>query len=54
MNRSHNFLREETMPRSVRFFETGGPEVLKIVEVPVPEPGPGDVRIRVKATNFLR
>ncbi len=42
------------MPRSVRFSETGGPEVLKIVEVPVPEPGPGDVRIRVKAIGLNR
>lgn len=27
----------------------GGPEVLKVAEVPTPEPGPKEVRIRVKA-----
>ena len=42
------------MPRSVRFSETGGPEVLKLVEVPVPEPKAGDVRIRVKALGLNR
>lgn len=30
----------------------GGPEVLRLVEVPVPEPGPGQVRVRVEATSL--
>lgn len=42
------------MPRSVRFHEIGGPEVLKIEEVPTPEPKPGEVRIRVKALGLNR
>jgi len=32
----------------------GGPEQLKITEVPVPEPGPDDVRINVKAFGINR
>ncbi len=35
------------MPRAVRFEEYGGPEVLRIVEVPKPEPGTGEVVVRV-------
>lgn len=31
------------------FHEHGGPEVVRIEDVPVPEPGPGEVRIRVVA-----
>ncbi|MBL8528232.1 MAG: zinc-dependent alcohol dehydrogenase family protein [Burkholderiales bacterium] len=42
------------MSRAVRFSETGGPEVLKIVEVSTPEPGPGEVRIKVKAIGLNR
>lgn len=34
------------------FYETGGPEVLKIVEVPIPEPGVGEVRLRVRAIGI--
>lgn len=32
------------MARHVRFHETGGPEVLRIEEVPTPEPKAGEVR----------
>ena len=42
------------MTRSVRFHETGGPDVLKIEEVTVPQPGPGQVRIRVRAIGLNR
>lgn len=38
----------ETM-RAARFHENGGPEVLRIEEIPVPRPGPGEVRLRVRA-----
>jgi NADPH:quinone reductase-like Zn-dependent oxidoreductase len=31
--------------------EYGGPEVLRVVDVPVPEPGSGQVRVRVHATS---
>lgn len=33
--------------RAIQFEETGGPEVLKVAEVPVPEPGPGEVTVDV-------
>jgi NADPH2:quinone reductase len=36
---------------AIRFFETGGPEVLKFVEVEVPVPGPGEVRLRHTAVG---
>jgi NADPH:quinone reductase-like Zn-dependent oxidoreductase len=42
------------MARVVRFYEYGGPEVLRIEEVEVPAPGPGEVRIRVKALGLNR
>src|ERR1700690_371033 len=29
--------------------EHGGPEVLKLEQLPIPEPGPGEVRVRVRA-----
>lgn len=35
--------------QAVRFHEHGGPEVLKLEDVPVPQPGPGEVRVRVRA-----
>lgn len=38
----------------VRFHETGGPDVLRIDELPLPEPGPGEVRLRVKAIGLNR
>ena len=37
------------MPRVVHFHQTGGPEVLKVEEVPLAEPGEGEVRIAVAA-----
>ena len=35
--------------RAALFHENGGPEVIRIEDVPVPEPGPGEVRLRVEA-----
>lgn len=35
--------------RAIRVHEHGGPEVLRLDEVPVPEPGPGEVLVRVHA-----
>ncbi|MER7450372.1 NADP-dependent oxidoreductase [Nocardia beijingensis] len=35
------------MCRAVKFSSYGGPEVLKIVQVPRPSPGPGEVLVRV-------
>jgi NADPH:quinone reductase len=37
--------------RAVVHSETGGPEVLRLVERPVPEPGPGEVRVRVAVSG---
>ena len=37
------------MMKAVVMEARGGPEVLKVAEVPTPEPGPKEVRIRVKA-----
>lgn len=42
------------MPRTVRFHETGGPDVLKIEDVDVRPPQPGEVQIRTKALGLNR
>lgn len=39
------------MAKVVRFYETGGPEVLKLEDVHVGVPGPGEVRIRHAAVG---
>jgi len=39
------------MAQAVRFYEAGGPEVLKLEEVEVGDPGPGEVRIRQAAAG---
>ncbi|MBS1132878.1 MAG: qor [Burkholderiaceae bacterium] len=43
------------MPKAIRFYETGGPEVLKLETVEVGEPGPGQARVRHTfiAVNFI-
>ncbi|MEV4824334.1 zinc-binding dehydrogenase [Micromonospora sp. NPDC049274] len=35
--------------RSIRYHRYGGPEVLRVEEVPQPRPGPGELLIRVEA-----
>ncbi|MER5435846.1 NADP-dependent oxidoreductase [Streptomyces sp. NPDC002588] len=35
--------------KAVGLTEFGGPEVLRVLELPVPEAGPGEIRIRVRA-----
>jgi NADPH2:quinone reductase len=42
------------MPRIVRFYEKGGPEVLKLENVEVPPPGPDEISIAVKALGLNR
>ena len=39
------------MAKAVRFYEAGGPEVLRVEEVAVGDPGPGEVRIRHAAVG---
>lgn len=39
------------MAEAVRFYETGGPEVLRLETVEVGEPGPGEVRVRHAAVG---
>ncbi|MGT2471857.1 quinone oxidoreductase family protein [Paraburkholderia terrae] len=40
------------MAKTIRFHETGGPEVLRYEDVEVGEPGPGQVRIRHEAVGL--
>ncbi|MDG4811156.1 NADP-dependent oxidoreductase [Micromonospora sp. WMMD1120] len=35
--------------RTVGFYEFGGPDVLRVIDLPEPHAGPGDVRVRVHA-----
>lgn len=42
------------MPKAVRFDELGGPEVLKIEDVPAREPGPGEARLKVATVGLNR
>ena len=42
------------MPRIVRFHQVGGPEVLRIEDLPSPAPKKGEVRIRVEAIGLNR
>ena len=42
------------MARIVRFYETGGPEVLKIEEAEPAAPGAGEIRLRVHALGLNR
>ncbi|TCP64298.1 NADP-dependent oxidoreductase [Sphingomonas sp. PP-CE-1G-424] len=37
--------------KAVQYFEYGGPDVLKIVDIDSPQPGPGEVRITVRAVG---
>ena len=37
--------------KAIRVNEFGGPEVLRLEEVPTPQPGPGQVLVRMHATG---
>src|SRR6185437_5335958 len=41
--------------KAIQLQETGGPEVLKLVDLPIPVPGPGQVLIRIETAglNFI-
>ena len=40
------------MPKAIRIFKTGGPEVMEYVDVEVGEPGPGEARVRQAACGL--
>jgi NADPH2:quinone reductase len=40
------------MPKAIRIFRTGGPEVMEYVDVEVGEPGPGEARVRHAAIGL--
>ena len=40
------------MVKAIRFDQTGGPEVMKWVDVEVGDPGPGEIRIRQTAVGL--
>jgi NADPH2:quinone reductase len=43
------------MGRAIRVHEHGGPEVLRLEDIPTPQPGPGEIRVRHTAigVNFI-
>ncbi|MGW0536397.1 zinc-dependent alcohol dehydrogenase family protein [Streptomyces sp. NPDC003032] len=43
-----------TTARTVLFDEIGGPEVLRVEDLPLPAPGPGEVLVRVEALGLNR
>lgn len=38
--------------KALRIHEHGGPEVMRIEEIPIPEPGPGEVRVKMEACGL--
>ncbi|HEX5230438.1 MAG TPA: alcohol dehydrogenase catalytic domain-containing protein, partial [Bryobacteraceae bacterium] len=42
------------MPKTVRFHTLGGPENLKIEDVPLRAPGEGEVKLRIQAIGLNR
>ena len=40
------------MAKAIRFYETGGPDVLRLEDLPVGEPGEGQVRVRHHAVGL--
>ena len=41
--------------KAIRAQQPGGPEQLRVVDIPLPQPGPGQVRVRIEAAgvNFI-
>jgi NADPH:quinone reductase len=37
--------------KAVLYSESGGPDVLRLVDLEVPEPGPGEVRVRIRVSG---
>jgi len=50
--RSNTDLKENTMAKGIRFYETGGPEVLRWETLKVGDPGPGQVQVRHAAVGL--
>jgi len=42
------------MPKIIRFYETGGADVLKVEQLPLTEPTEGEVRLKVEAFSLNR
>src|ERR1700694_2178537 len=42
---------EESQMKTIQVHQFGGPEVLRLEEVPTPKPGPGQVLVRVPAAG---
>ncbi len=42
------------MTKTVRIHQTGGPEVLRLEDLPLGDPGPGEIRIRVLSIGLNR
>ncbi len=42
------------MPKTIRFHETGGAEVLKVEDLPLTDPGEGEIRLKVQAIGLNR
>lgn len=40
------------MPKIMRFHETGGPEVLRLEELPLQEPGAREIRLKIEAMGL--
>lgn len=40
--------------QAIQFDRYGGPEVLRVVDLPLPEPGPGQVRVRLHAAGVAQ
>ena len=38
--------------KAIRINETGGPSVMRLVDVEVPKPGPGQIRVRQTAIGL--
>ena len=45
-------MQQSTTSRAVRLESFGGPEVLRLREVPAPQAGPGQIRVRVTAAGL--
>jgi NADPH2:quinone reductase len=44
--------KENSVVKAVVIEKFGGPEAMKLVDVPVPEPGPAEVRVKVEAVGL--